>query len=72
MTVTKSDAPVQSLEKSEQTDVDLEKQDKSTQDIEHVTVKDDPRIWSSKGKACLAMGAIESKILTNYHTRLLF
>ena len=52
MTVIKSDALFQSLERSEQTDIDLEKQNVSTQDIEHVTVKDDPRMWSSKRKVC--------------------
>ena len=49
MAVTKSDALAQP---SEQTDVDLEKQNANTQDIEHVLVKDDPRMWCSKRKVC--------------------
>lgn len=57
MTVTKNDATAQSIEGSEQTDIDLEKQNTNNKvpqklDIEHVSVKDDPRMWSRKRKVC--------------------
>lgn len=57
MSVTNNDAEAHFAEGSENTDLDVEKQDTNTPDphkpdIEHVLVKDDPRTWSRNRKVC--------------------